>query len=219
MQDNLRLVMWTLAALIGAWVVTMTVQRNMFIYSNVSAGLHGVVSMNKTDIGGQCGAKWVNSTQQVLYKVDNAGHLLYLCPRGLWPIQNTIQGVTLTNGFKSSVSDETLSALNVLYPGATNPVSDPGAVINAPPAQTSTPVQPVAPSRQQVVTPPSSPLTAAPHLTTPLNQIQAQPSQNGPQGAGSQTVPGGKRAPAAKPLDASNPFLGAPAPNSGTPLR
>jgi hypothetical protein len=206
MQDNLRLVMWTVAALVAAWVIVMTAQRNLFIYSDVNSGLHGTIPMDKTDIGAQCGAKWVNSNQQVIYKVDNAGHLLYLCPRGLWPIQDTIQAAALTNGFKTSVSDETLSALNVLYPGATNPVPDAGTVVTSPTRQ-STPI-PI--NRQQ--TTPSSPLNPAPHLAVP-NQAQPLLPGNAPQN------PPGKRGAVAKPMDASNPFLGAPPANSGAPLK
>jgi hypothetical protein len=190
-MENMRLILWTVVAAAAIWFITMTVNRNIFNHSNVERSLTGTIPMSRTDIGDKCGAQYVNANEFVQYKVTPTGQLVYLCPQGLWPIQTTVNAVTLTPDFRNTVSPTFRAKLDLYYPpaGATQTNNNP---FNTTPPATST---------QGV---PTAPVFAAPPAAAPA------PTQS-PGFQGTQQQRGTKNAAPAAPAQNVNPFIGAPA--------
>jgi hypothetical protein len=185
MQDNLKLIIWTLVGLIGAWFIAMTINRNIFLHSDVDRSIVGIMAISKTDIADSCGTEYVNSNEVVEYKLNSSGQIMYLCPQGWWPIQKVIAAGTITDEFRSRIAPVMRSKLNRFYPQAA-----------AGTAQTTTqPTLPVntQPPPDQIATPGE----VAPHLQGAVSTTQQPTPAAGP----------------AKPThDNVNPFIGNPAP-------
>jgi hypothetical protein len=155
MQENLRLIMWTAVGVIAIWFIAMTVNRNIFTHANVARRIVGTVPMSKTDIGDKCGSEYVSSDRLVEFKLNSTGQIVYLCPQGLWPIQQSVIAITLSHEFITRLSPEVAARLEIYYPSVSEhfpnnilpkvtPPSTPVVNINNPLSRRTVPDNPVA---------------------------------------------------------------------------
>lgn len=122
MQENLSLFIWILAAIVAAWFLALVINKNMFFNYNADPFIKGNVRIKDTDIGTQCGAGLQDSNVLVEYKFTTDGHIVYLCPQGLWPVQKEVTAVTLTPAFRQSLAAIQLKRIDVFYPETPAPM-------------------------------------------------------------------------------------------------
>lgn len=118
----MRNFIWTVAAIIVAWFVTLTINRNLFLNTNIDPIVQGTTIIANTDIGTRCGSD-VNKNEVIEYKLSAAGKIIYLCPLGFWPVQKEIVAVTLTPDFRRQLNPAQLAKIKVFYPEAPAPVT------------------------------------------------------------------------------------------------
>ena len=208
MQDNLKLIIWTLAGLVAAWFITMAVSRNIFLHTDVDRSLTGVVSIAKTDIGTQCGEEYVNSNALIEYKLNSSNQIVYLCPQGWSPIQKTVMAGNLGDDFRAQINPLQRNKLNKYYPGTEKPAAPINSTLASPAAA---PVQ--APQQPAAVTPAAAPdQQGALDAPPPIQPVREKGLFAPPAPPAQQTAPA--PTPPAKPAapDNANPFLGNPAP-------
>jgi hypothetical protein len=188
MQENIRLVMWTIVSLAGLWFITMTVNRNLFMHTDREFA--GTVPYIRTDIGSRCGVN-IQSTEFVEYKLNTKGQIVYLCPQGFWPLQKQVVAVILSPELRLLVGHS--DRLGLLYPANATSLINPASTTPAA-APTSSPVL-----DNSAINPTLDSQMAAPHLAAPSAE-QPKPKP--------QTT---------APAQNANPFIGAPAPIAPAP--
>jgi hypothetical protein len=165
MQENIRLVMWTIVSIIA-------------VFMHVDKEIAGTVPYIRTDIGSKCGEN-LNSTLFVEYKLNTKGQIIYLCPQGVWPIQKQVVADVLSPELRQLIGGG--SKLELLYPSNAQvtpaPVGTPAATTDTtlPTMGTSSPS--IAPSLDSHM---AAPHLAAPGLAPPKEKSQtpAAPAQN-----------------------------------------
>ena len=232
MQNNLKLVIWTLAAMIALWFIALTINRNIFSHSDIDRSILGVITINKTDVGNQCGDEYVNSNELIEYKMNNNSQIVYLCPQGYWPIQKTVIAESLTPAFRASINPLLRDKLDKYYPAAAPQTTTANPVAPAAPAPAPATTQPTATEGVPVIpqaaagVAPVAPQPAAGETQAQQPDANAQPDQSGTpqpiqpaQVKGLFAPPGQKQAAPkpvepAKPAQPENPFIANPAPSA-----
>ncbi|MDR3476638.1 MAG: hypothetical protein P4M14_01235 [Gammaproteobacteria bacterium] len=116
MQQNLVLIIWTIIGIIAVWFLAMAINRNIFLHTDADLSVYGSVAIINTDIGNQCGDEYINSTEQVEFKLTQTGKIVYLCPQGWSPLQKKVTAVTLTDEFRRSLRPNELDKVSIHYP-------------------------------------------------------------------------------------------------------
>ncbi len=142
MQSFVSFIVWTLAAVIIAWFLTLSINRYLFYYSNVNTIIQGEIRISDTDIGTQCGSG-INPLLMVDYKLTEDGRILFICPQGWWPIQREVITRTISTNFRKRLTQIQRTELNKYYPEVVPtqqmiPAQPMG--VNAPPPVINTPV-------------------------------------------------------------------------------
>jgi hypothetical protein len=171
MQDMLRLMILTTIGVVITWFIVMTVDTHAFLQADIDPTVSGIIPMNRTDIGAQCGEEYENSNHVVTYKLNSKNQIVYLCPLGIWPIRNTVVAVNLTDQFRKTLTPAALQKINATYapePAAAsvNPTSQPAAAGSATPAMNANAPAYVPPT-QNSNTNPSEPGSTVPAYAAP----------------------------------------------------
>jgi hypothetical protein len=148
MQENIKLVIYTIVGLFVLWFIAMTVNRNIFLHSDIDGTFYGTVAMNKTDIGEQCGSETSNNFEMIEYKLNQKDQIIYLCPQGLWPIQKTVIAVNVSDDLRRTFSPAVFAKINAIYPPVAT-VAAPTLNTAAPPVEVPTAAATAVPATQQ----------------------------------------------------------------------
>ena len=175
MQDNLRLMIFTIIGVVVAWFMVMIIDIHMFLHSDINDSVSGEVPMMRTDIGDQCGSEYVNSATLVDFKLNNSGQIVYLCPLGMSPIRKTVIANTLPAAFRNSLTPAQKAKITVTYPDLTPQVIPAAQPMNGAVPQQVVPVQSAAPAAQ------ANPAPAPSAATIPVQQPAAPVVQEAPQ--------------------------------------
>ncbi len=114
-MQNFPLLLWTIIGLAAAWLIAMTVNRNIFMHYDIDRTVQGTTLVKFTDIADQCGTN-TDPNDAVEYKLSEEGQIIYLCPQGIWPIQKVVAAVTLTPEFRRRLNPLLLKKIVQFYP-------------------------------------------------------------------------------------------------------
>ena len=116
MRGNLVLILWTFIGIAAVWFLAMSINRNIFLHSDIDMTVYGTVPMNITDIGSQCGDEYASSNEQVEFKLNTEGRIVYLCPQGWSPLQKKVTAVILTDNFRRTLRPNEQTKVSINYP-------------------------------------------------------------------------------------------------------
>jgi hypothetical protein len=164
MQGNIKLIIYTIAGLFVLWFIALTVNRNIFLHTDIDGAFYGTVAMNKTDIGDQCGSNNSNNYEIIEYKLNARGQIVYLCPQDLWPIQKIVIAATVSDDLRRTFAPVVQKRIATLYPPPAQPA--------VPALNTAPPPPDAAPAPQQ------QPAASTPFPKPLTHSTPAQPAVN-----------------------------------------